>query len=190
MTENITDIERLRHIALEQYGYVTTKQAIDAGVTHASLSMMAKRGRLQRECYGVYQVPQVPYTQLNRYMLAVLWAGAPEAVLSHETVLDLYDVCDVNPHAIHVTVDKKRRIKRSADLGVVVHHQDLSDSQVGWIEGIPAATLAAAIEQCLDTVPSYLLRQAIKSGAKRGLLLADEVESLRAMLDGGEGRDG
>lgn len=183
MNEIATDIERLREIALEQYGYVTTKQALNAGVTHASLSMMVKRRRLGRECYGVYQVPQVPYTQLNHYMLAVLWTGAPEAALSHETALDLHNVCDINPHAIHVTLGKKRRISRSNSLGVVVHYQDLYDAQISWIEGIPAVTLATAIEQCFVTVPSYLLRQAIEAGAKKGLLLADEAEKLLSKLE-------
>lgn len=43
MEEILTDIDKLRDIALEQYGYVTTKQALEAGVTHASLSMMVRR---------------------------------------------------------------------------------------------------------------------------------------------------
>lgn len=183
MEEILTDIDKLRDVALEQYGYVTTKQALEAGITHASLSMMVRRGRLTRECYGVYSVPQSPYTQYNRYMLAVLWAGAPEAALSHETALDLYEVCDINPSAIHVTVGKKRRISRRTDLGVVVHHQNLTSEQLGWIEGMPAVTLATAIDQCLETVPSYLLRQAIEAGAKKGLLLADEAASFFNRLE-------
>ena len=187
MDELLTGIDKLRDIALEQYGYVTTKQALDAGITHASLSMMVKRGRLKRECYGVYLVPQLPYTQLNQYMLAALWTGAPEATISHDTALDLYEVCDINPSAIHVTVGKKRRISRSNDLGVVIHRQDLTSTQIGWIEGIPAVTLVTAIEQCLKTVPTYLLRQAIETGAKRGLLLADEVEAFLNKLDERDG---
>ena len=175
MNELLTDIDTLRGIALEQYGYVTTKQALEAGVTHSSLSMMVKRGRLERACHGVYLVPQVPYSQLSQYMLAVLWTGVPEATISHETALDLYDVCDINPSAIHVTVGKKRRISRSANFGVIVHRQDLLSSQIGWIEGIPAVTLATAIEQCFETVPTYLLRQAIETGVKTGLLLTNEA---------------
>lgn len=182
MNEIATDIDRLRDIALEQYGYVTTQQAVDTGITHASLSMMVKRGRLKREYYGVYRVPQVTYTQIDRYMLAVLWTGASEAVLSHDTALDLYEVCDINPVAIHVTVEKKRRISRSNDLGYVVHYQNLDANQVGWIEGIPAVTLATAIEQCFETVPAYLLRQAIDAGVKQGKLLAAEATDLSVKL--------
>lgn len=186
MNEVLTDIDKLRDVALEQYGYVTTKQALEAGVTHASLSMMVKRGRLERECQGVYLVPQLPYTQFNQYMLAVLWTGAPEAVLSHETALDLYDVCDIDPAAIHVTVGRKRRISRKGNLGVTVHHQDLTERQTGWIEEIPAVTLEVAIEQCFETVPSYLLRQAIETGVKRGLLLAEEEDALLGKLNEGD----
>lgn len=183
MKKSLTDIDKLRDIALEQYGYVTTKQALEVGVTHASLSMMVKRERLTRECHGVYLVPQCPYTQFNQYMLAILWTGVSEAALSHETALDLYEVCDINPNVIHVTVGKKRRISRNANLGVVVHHQNLTSAQLTCIEGIPAVTLATAIEQCLKTVPVYLLRQAIEEGTKKGFLLADEALPLRGRLE-------
>lgn len=184
MNEIVTNIDVLRDIALEQYGYVSTAQALDAGVTQASLSMLVKRKRLERVCYGVYRVPQIPSSHFNRFMLAVLWTGVPEAVLSHETALDMYEVCDVNPTIIHLTVAEHRRIKRSHGEGYQLHYQNLLSSQIGWREGIPAVTLLCAIEQCIASgVPSYLLKQAIDQGAKRGMLVADEPIQLRRLLE-------
>ncbi|MCH4184464.1 MAG: type IV toxin-antitoxin system AbiEi family antitoxin domain-containing protein [Eggerthellaceae bacterium] len=187
MNEIVTDMDKLRDIALDQYGYVTTQQALKEGVSYASLSMMVKRGRLERECFGVYQVPQVTYTQFNRYMLAVLWTGAPETVLSHDTALDLYGVCDINPLAIHITIGKKHRINRNNRLNYIVHHQDLKKDQTSWVESLPVVTLAMAIEQCLETVPIYLLKQAVEVGTKRGLLLTEETDSLLGKIEENRG---
>ncbi|MDR0514176.1 MAG: hypothetical protein LBG81_03320 [Coriobacteriaceae bacterium] len=183
MKEIATNIDVLRSIALEQYGFVTTHQALGAGVTQASLSMLVKRARLERVCYGIYRVPQVPYSHYDRYMLAVLWTGVPEAVLSHDTVLDVYEVCDINPTAIHITVAKKHRIKRIGGESYQLHHQDLDFNQVGWWEGIPTVTLPTAISQCIASgVPTYLVEQAIDRGTKRGMLVSDEPRWLEREL--------
>ena len=105
MNEVVFDIDRLREVALDQYGFVTTAQAEEAGVSAPSLAMLVKRGRLERVVRSVYRVPQVPPSSFDRFMLALLWTGCDEAALSHETALDAYDVCDVNPTSIHVVVD-------------------------------------------------------------------------------------
>lgn len=184
----MTNIDVLRHIALEQCGYVATQQALDKGVTHAALSMLVKRGRLERASYGIYRVPQIPYTPYDSFMLAVLWTGVPEAVISHETALDLYNVCDINPTSIHITVGKSRRINRAGGESYTVHRQDLTKEQMGWVEGIPTVTLVVAVEQCIASgIPGYLIIQAIERGEKLGKLVAEEPKYLMNLL--GE-RDG
>ena len=188
MNEEATNIDRLRGIAIDQYGYVTTSQAADAGVGASALGMLNGRGRVERVAHGVYRVPQVPSTERDRYMLAVLWTGAAEAVISHETALDAYDVCDVNPGAIHVTVAKGRRISRRGGEGYELHREDMAPADLTWWEGIPAVTLDKAIEQCIDYgTPTHLISQAIENGRARGLILEGEADDLRARL---ETRDG
>ena len=76
-------------------------------------------------------------TQYDPYMLAVLWTGADEACLSHDTALDAYEVCDINPDRIHLTVRPERRIRRAGGQGYVVHHESLTAEQVGWWQRIP-----------------------------------------------------
>lgn len=184
MKEIVWNIDRLREVALEQYGYVTTAQAAEVGVTKDALSKLAKRGRLDRTAFGVYRVPQIPITPYDRFMLAVLWTGADEAVLSHETALDLYDVCDINPTTIHLTVAAVRRIKRGGGEGYTLHKQDLNSDQTTWWEGLPTVTLSTAIEQSAkDGTPSYLLRQAIENGSKVGLLVVDDAKNLTEMIE-------
>ena len=110
--EVVTYLDRLRDVALDQYGYVTSAHALSEGVPRTELSKMVHRGRLDRVAHGVYQVPQVISGRYAPYMLAVLWTGAPEACLSHETALQAWEISDINPDHIDVTVAKNRRIKR------------------------------------------------------------------------------
>ena len=189
MIEEKTNIDRMRSVAIEQYGYITAAQARDLGVSKAALSMLLKRERVSRVAYGVYRIPQVPATERGRFMLATLWTGADEAALSHETALDAYGVCDVNPGQVHITVAKRRRIARGGGEGYAVHREDLAPEDLSWWEGIPTVTLRKAIAQCTDAgTPSYLLHQAIENGLARGMLLPDEAADLQTKLaerDGG-----
>ena len=181
----LTDTEKLREVALDQYGYVTTAQAEDEGVTRHSLAALARRNRLERIAHGLYRVPQVPETQYGAFMRAVLWTGAPEAALSHQTALDAYEVCDINPTKIHITVDKGRRIAKAGGEDYVIHRQRVDPDQKTWWHQIPIITLPCAIEQCIVAdVPTYLVRQAITNGKRKRLLTKEEATILEGELDG------
>ena len=184
MIEEVTNIDKLRGIALDQYGYVTASQAAEAGVTKAALGMLNKRGRVERVSYGVYRIPQVPSTERDRFMLAILWTGAGEAALSHETALDVYGICDINPGKVHVTVAKGRRISRQGGAGYELHREDLAPADLTWWEGIPAVTPCKAIDQCIGYgTPTHLIFQAIDNALMRGFILKGEAEDLRAKLE-------
>jgi predicted transcriptional regulator of viral defense system len=184
MIEQVTSIDKLREIALDQYGYVTFAQAMGSGVSQPAVSMLVKRQRLRRVAQGVYRVPQIAPTKYDNYMLALLWTGVPEACLSHDTALDLYEVCDINPSEIHITVSKKRRIKRKGGDGYILHKQDLEPSQISWFEGMQMVTLPQAILQCIQNgAPSHILNQAMNNGKKRGLLPGDDMDNLLIQLE-------
>ena len=56
--------EIVREIALDHYGYVTTKEAAEAGVPTVELPKLAARGGLVNVAYGLYRVPDIrrPHT--------------------------------------------------------------------------------------------------------------------------------
>ncbi|MDR1450437.1 MAG: type IV toxin-antitoxin system AbiEi family antitoxin domain-containing protein [Propionibacteriaceae bacterium] len=184
MREVVSDLDRLREVALDQHGFVRTSQALDAEVSEASLGMLARRGRLERVARGLYRVPQVPATRFDPYMKAVLWTGFPEACLSHDSALDAWEISDINPDLVHVTVGSGRRIRRrAAPAGYAIHRQDLAPEQVTWWESIPTATPATAIAQCLETgVPTYLIRQALERAGRTGLVRAPDLERLTRLM--------
>ena len=176
--------EVLWEVADAQYGFVTSRQAADAGVSKQALQMLVHRGTLERAVHGVYRFPQYPVGEYDQLMLAVLWTRVPEAVLSHETALDAYGISDVNPNRIHVTVGKDRRFRRVRGEDYVVHYQDLAPNQVGWWQEIPTVTPVTAIEQCLVYgTPTYLLRQAIERGYAQGYLKTAERDVLAEALE-------
>jgi len=69
MREIVTKLDILRDIAIDQHGFVTTAQALDAGVTNDQLSKMVARGRLDRVAHGVYRVPQVAGSRYDNWAL-------------------------------------------------------------------------------------------------------------------------
>lgn len=176
--------EALWEVAVEQYGYVTMREAKALGIDENAVWMLAARGGLERAAHGVYRFPQLPVTERDPYMLAVLWAGTDQTCLSHDTALAVYEACDTNPDRIHLTVPPARRIRRRGGERYALHHQDLTTEQVGWWQGIATVTLPTAIGQCIDSgVPSYLLRQALEHGRRTGDVLADEAADLETRLE-------
>jgi len=189
MPEALTDLDRLREVALEQQGFVTSEQAHDTGVSSASLSMMARRGRIERVSHGLYKVGQVPVTQYAPLMQAVLWTGFPEACLSHDSALDAWEISDINPSRIHVTVGAHRRIARTIPNGYVIHRENLSPREVTWWESIPTVTASTAIRQCLETgVATYLIRQALERSARTGVVPAGELKKLTQLMEARDDR--
>ncbi len=160
---------QLWEVALDQYGYVTSRDARKLSIDGVELVKLAHRGQLHKVGHGVYRFPRFPVNELDSYMLATLWAGE-QGVLSHETALDLYELCDVNPAKIHLTVPRKRRIRRRGGELYVVHNEDLDAGKIGWHEGIPTVTPIAAIEQTIHVTPTHLVRQAVQSAHDQGLI--------------------
>src|SRR5664280_293985 len=137
--------EKLWDIALDQYGYVTLADAVTLGINDHVVRKLRKRNELELAAHGVYRFPQLPATAYDPYMLAVLWTGAPEAALSHDSALAAYEVCDINPDRIHLTVARGRRIRRRGGELYVIHHQDLAAEQIGWWQQVPTVALSTAI---------------------------------------------
>lgn len=184
MTEIVTYLDRLREIALDQHGFVTTAQAVVAGVPKTELPKMAARNRISRVGHGIYRIPQVPGSEYENLTLALLSTGAPEAYLSHETALDVWGICDVNPKVIHVSVDKGRRIRRAASTLLKLHYRAIDTSSTTWWKEVPVSDPVSTIQDCIEWgTPAYLMRQAIQEATSRGLLSPTKQEELLQQLD-------
>jgi predicted transcriptional regulator of viral defense system len=175
----MTAKQTLWDVAMDQDGFVTSADVRGLGLPVNELAQLAYRGKLVRAATGVYRFDEFPAGRAAQYRLAVLWTGRTDAVLSHETALDLLDLCDINPDRIHVTVPKGTRIRRSGGDGIALHHEDLTARDLSWWEGIRCVTANAAIRQGIDAgVPVHLLKQAMETARSRGSITPAELRAL------------
>jgi predicted transcriptional regulator of viral defense system len=176
--------------AQQQYGYLTPDDARELDIDPTQLRLMAARHTLEHRGYGLYRMPMVPVTQLDTYMEAVLWTGR-RGVLSHETALDLHELCDVNPSTVHLTVPRSFRTRKAVPAIYRLHRCDLDPAEVGWHEGIPIViperAILGGIEQALGW---QLIDQAIETARARGLITkpaADRLAAMRHLLPAARG---
>jgi predicted transcriptional regulator of viral defense system len=161
----------LAEIAADQHGYFGLAESRTVGYADNTVAQMARRGRIERASYGVYRIPFLPGGRMGPYMAAVLWPAGVRGVISRDTALDLWDVGDVNPTKIHITVPESHRPQREVPAEYVLHREDVGAGDVTAIEGVPVVTLERAIRECAaEHLAMDLLEQAIRHGRERGLL--------------------
>ncbi len=170
----------LAEVALDQYGFVTTADARAIGVDPQRLVEMAARGTAERVFNGIYRLPVVGAGALDQLMLATLWPRGL-GVLSHETALDLHDLCDVNPAKVHVSVPMAYRLTREVPRVYEIHRRRLDPADVMRHEAIPIVIPARAILDGIEVnLRAGLVDQAIEVARSRGLLTADDLERIAA----------
>ncbi|MGD0114875.1 MAG: type IV toxin-antitoxin system AbiEi family antitoxin domain-containing protein [Dehalococcoidia bacterium] len=103
------DRARLFDIASEQGGYFTAEQARVSGFSRSLVSHHVKSGRFIRVRRGLYRFREYPASPREHVLAAWLAVGKDVAVVSHESALDLLDLSDVIPDAVHLTVPRSRR---------------------------------------------------------------------------------
>jgi predicted transcriptional regulator of viral defense system len=166
-------------IAADRQGLVRTEDAATVGYAAGTLDTMARRGQLERVAQGLYRVPFFAMGALGPYMEAALWPRGIQGVLTYGTALDLWDVCDINPHKVHITVPRHHRPQRKIPGAYVIHREDLDPNDITAIEGVPVVTLETAIRQCAEAnVGVDLLEQAVRHGRERGLLRRQQAQQL------------
>src|SRR5579862_88083 len=141
--------DELAALAEENDGLITAEQARAEGFTDSVLARLVQRRRIKRIARGVYRIPYFSPGHFSQYREAVLWAKAnrgPDPVaISHATALAVYGISDANPASIHLTVPRDARLRRKTPKGVVVHHGDLSASNITIHEDIPVTTIERTI---------------------------------------------
>jgi predicted transcriptional regulator of viral defense system len=168
--------------AHDQHGYLTPADARELGVDPGYLRVLARRGALEHPARGVFRFPTtiVPPGRMDEFAAAVVWPQEVAGVLTHDTALDLYEICDISPDRIHITVPKNHRIKRRVPSLYVVHHADLPDEDVTRREGLPITTVRRTIADCIAAgVRGGLIEDAIQTAHRQAMLTAADAGELR-----------
>lgn len=158
----------LFEVAAGQNGFITTDDARELGATAQVLVDMHRHGLVDRVGRGVYRFSAFPPGPLDELMQATLWPRRL-GVISHDSALDLWGLCDVNPAKIHVTVPKFARIRRKAPRLYEVHVRDLDANDAARVEGIPVVTPMRAILDGLERhLDKRLIDRALDAARRRG----------------------
>lgn len=169
-------------VAVDNHGYVTARDARAAGVDPAALRKLAATGRLERTAQGVYRVPVLAGGAHAAYAEAVAWTRG-RGVISHESALDLLELCDVNPPLIHVTVPSTYTPRRQGGDLYRVWRRSLDPASVIAYDGLPVVRPLDSIRDCLAYgTDTTLLIQACASARREGYLTDDEMAVLEAQV--------
>ncbi|MDN5557998.1 MAG: hypothetical protein L0G23_00975 [Ruaniaceae bacterium] len=175
MAPGITYRQIVREIALDNFGYVTTRQAAAAGVPPVELPKLASRGGLQSVSYGLYRMPDIPSTAFDQFAEALLRSG-DGAYLHGDSVLALFGLADVNPRRIKVAVPRRARPKLPAFIELT---QARGGVRTTVYQGLISQPVADAILECRGRIETERLLRAAKEARDEGLLTTTEWYRVR-----------
>jgi len=177
--------DQLFEVAVNQHGFVTTRDAVSLGLPRSYLGKMKARGAIEGVSYGLYRFPQVPVTEYTPFMEAVLWVGQ-DAVLSHDAVLSLFGLANANPNVIRVSTP--RRVRRSdPPAAIEIIRRTLPDADQTVYEAIPSTTVARALLDCRGLVMQSRLVEAAHEAVVEGLVRRRDIAGLLEQLEHADG---
>lgn len=170
----------VREIALGEYGFITTKDAVAAGVPAVELRKLAARGALVHVAYGIYRVTDAPGSPFDQFAEALLRAG-DGAYLRGDSVLALFGLADVNPRKIRVVAPKRTRAKMPALMELTAPPHGEAPNLTRY-EGLLAMRVADAILDCRGRIERNRLLEAARDARKEGLVTRAEYAKLQREL--------
>lgn len=120
-------------LASKQGGYFTAHQALSIGYTYTEQVYHTRRQNWERVDRSIYRL--IDYPPADRDDLIVLSlksmdrTDTPQAVVSHATALAIYDLSDINPASIHLSVPPGFR--KHMPHAVILHRAVLHNPQIG-----------------------------------------------------------
>jgi hypothetical protein len=135
-----------------------------------------------REYRGIYRLALYPTTDRPDLILWALWSRNRneeiEGVYSHHTVLSFYDLSDLNPAKIHMTVPTDFRRNSEIPGVLVLHYADLPESDVEAVQGFKLTRPLRAILDLIEarTVERLFICQAIIQALDRGLITREQID--------------
>jgi very-short-patch-repair endonuclease len=171
-------------LARRQHGVVSRDQLLRLGMTPSSLRHRQQHGSLRRLHRSVFQVGSSDLSRHGRLMAAVRACG-PNALLSHQSAAELWEIRSAQPGQIEVTLmgRNRRRVR-----GVTVHRRTvLSNKDRRARLGIPVTSPARTLADLTALLSPAELEAAINEADKLDLI---DPERLRHALESMRGQEG
>jgi len=167
--------DRLYQIAESQAGYFTSAQARATGFSTSLVTYHTRTDRFQRVAPRIYRLSHFPASSHEDLFVAWLRFG-PDAVVSHDSVLSLYELSDALPSQIHITAPRTTSRRRQ---GIRLHTNRLDQEDVTRYAGLPVTTVPRTIADVTSTgLADELVLQAIEQALARGLTTPVDLQIL------------
>lgn len=176
---------RLYESAQAQGGFFTTRQACAAGFKDNVHTYHVRAGNWVRERRGIYRLAQFPTIPRPDLMLWQLWshnrAGEPQGTFSHGTALTLYELSDVMPRRLDVTVPPGFQRMAAIPRVLQLHRAQLGDGDVETIDGVRVTTALRTLVDVIadDSLSRELQVQAVHEAIRRGLIMRRQIEAVK-----------
>ncbi len=174
---------KLFEIADAQQGYFTAAQARLCGYPTSNHSYHVKAGSWKRMHRGIYRLVRYPQSDDEQYVLWSLWscnrAGEPQGVYSHQTALSMFELSDLMPAKLHMTVPASFRRNAPIPDILTLHRGTISPSELEERRGYQVTRPLKAIADLLaeKSAPRERLGQALHQGLAKGLITRSEVDA-------------
>lgn len=136
------DHDGLYRLAESQAGHFTAQQAIGSGMDRSTLRHHARPGgRYERVRRGLFRLRHFPSSPHEHVVAAWLPLRDAGAVVSHESALELLDLSDVIPDAVHLTLPRSERGQRRRE-GIQLHFPSNhpAGNEVHQVHGLPVTS--------------------------------------------------
>jgi predicted transcriptional regulator of viral defense system len=179
---------KLFAVAELQGGFFTAKQAEEAGFDRTHHAYHVQTGNWEREYRGIYRLTRFPMPERSDLILWSLWSrnrdDQVQGVYSHQTALSIYDLSDIMPAKLHMTVPNGFR--RSAEIPpiLVLHYDDLSGDEIEERNGYRVTRPIRAIVDVRGKISDELFTQAFREAKTRGLITEPDIERYSNRLPG------
>lgn len=174
--------EKLYAIAETQQGYFTSGQAVACGYPTSSHVYHLRTGTWKRDYRGIYRLARFPVAEDAQYVMWSLWSrnrnGTPQGVYSHQTALVLFDLSDLMPRRLYMTVPPGFRRNAPVPDVLILHRGRLAPSELEARSGYRVTRPLRAITDLLKeaAVSADYLSQALQQALERGLITSMELE--------------
>jgi predicted transcriptional regulator of viral defense system len=168
----------LFEVASSQNGHFTAEQGRVCGFSWEALSHHAASGRFVRVRRGLYRLRDYPTSPREEVVAAWLAVGRDRPVVSHDSALELLQLSDVIPDAVHLTVPRTRRhLPKLPGVRIHTSRRALDPDNVTVREGIRLTGVTRTILDAAEagTAPEQL-EAAIVQAIGRGMVTPRQLE--------------
>lgn len=175
---------RCSQIAGRQFGVITRKQALGAGLTARQIERLLQNGKWVRLLPSTYTLAAASRSLQQRAVAATGWAG-PGAAVSHETSCALRRLADARSSPVEVSCTRNRRSEE-----IVVHLvRPWGPGEVELTHGIPVTSMDRTLVDMADRELAPRVQELLDEAFRRSLTTVARLDSY-IRETGGYGRHG